>query len=210
MLRGICLRNVPQRHLAWFRPQANRWCEGEENFAAGAKLFWFRERMPRSIISVYNHDMTEKSELGKWGEDRACEYLVDKGFRVVERNFRKPWGELDIITIAPDGTLVFVEVKTMSAGLRGMRPNKKPPELTRGFGGLEPEHQMTREKISKFKRTAQLYAGSKPKLVRDDKGWRLDLITLVASNIEPLVVSRAEPLTKTKKDCVIKHYENVF
>ena len=46
--------------------------------------------------------MTQKTELGKLGEDLACRYLVDKGYRIIERNYRKPWGELDVIAKSPD------------------------------------------------------------------------------------------------------------
>lgn len=50
-------------------------------------------------------------ELGKWGEERAKLYLEEKGYIVVEKNFRSPAGEIDII--ARDGEwLVFIEVKT--------------------------------------------------------------------------------------------------
>ncbi len=143
---------------------------------------------------------TYRSELGKLGEDKACEYLVDKGFKIIERNYGKPWGELDIIALSPDKILVFLEVKTMSADFK-TGAGSKTPELARGFGGLEPEHQMTNAKIKKFKRTASLYAGSHPKLVKDDKGWRLDLIAIV--------VSETEPLTKNRKNFVIKYYENI-
>ena len=49
--------------------------------------------------------------LGAWGEAVAERYLIKKGYRITERNFRCKAGEIDII--AYDGTrLVFVEVKT--------------------------------------------------------------------------------------------------
>lgn len=48
--------------------------------------------------------------LGRWGEDRAAEYLRDKGFRLVAANWRCRFGEIDLV--AEDGTyLCFVEVK---------------------------------------------------------------------------------------------------
>jgi putative endonuclease len=134
----------------------------------------------------YNKNVNHKSELGKLGEDKACEYLVNKNFRVIERNFRKPWGELDIIALSPDKTLVFLEVKTMT---------------NPGSTGITPENQITASKIKKFKRTASLYAGDRPELIKDGRGWRLDLIAIVVSGIEPL--------TKTGEDFVIKHYENI-
>lgn len=57
----------------------------------------------------------------KLGEDLACEYLERKGYKIIERNFRKKYQEIDIIALqAPprgalprrDSTLVFIEVKT--------------------------------------------------------------------------------------------------
>ncbi|SDQ83013.1 putative endonuclease [Curtobacterium sp. UNCCL20] len=53
------------------------------------------------------------SSLGRFGEDRAVEWLEDHGFRVVERNWRCPRGEVDIIAWQ-SCTLVFIEVKTRS------------------------------------------------------------------------------------------------
>ena len=54
----------------------------------------------------------KKSEIGKFGEDAAAEYLISSGYTICERNYRKPYGEIDIIAQSPDGCLVFVEVKT--------------------------------------------------------------------------------------------------
>lgn len=45
------------------------------------------------------------------GEDAACDYLKKKGYILLERNFRKSYGEIDIIARLKD-LLVFVEVKT--------------------------------------------------------------------------------------------------
>lgn len=53
----------------------------------------------------------QRLAIGRWGEDVAARYLAQQGYRIVERNYRTPAGELDII--AQDGeALVFVEVKT--------------------------------------------------------------------------------------------------
>ena len=105
--------------------------------------------------------MSQKSELGKIGEDVAVEFLKNKKYKIIERNSRKQWGELDIVAMAPDKTLVFVEVKTMNEG------------------SLKPEDQMSSAKIEKFKKAAMLYAGHNQKLINDKKGWRLDVVTLV-------------------------------
>ena len=54
---------------------------------------------------------TARKSLGKWGEDYAAQYLLQKGYSLRERNYRRARGELDIIA-EKDGMLIFVEVKT--------------------------------------------------------------------------------------------------
>ena len=56
---------------------------------------------------------------GKEGEDRAVSYLVSKGFRIIDRNWRTKRGEIDIIAVKND-VLVFVEVKTLPNGTLDM------------------------------------------------------------------------------------------
>ena len=52
-----------------------------------------------------------KYEKGKCGEDIVCKYLIEKGYLVIERNYRGKKGEIDII--ARDGNaIVFIEVKS--------------------------------------------------------------------------------------------------
>jgi putative endonuclease len=58
-----------------------------------------------------------RQRLGQLGEAIAAEHLTRRGFRVLDRNYRTRWGELDIV--ANDGrTLAFVEVKSRRASLR--------------------------------------------------------------------------------------------
>lgn len=58
------------------------------------------------------------ASLGKLGEELALEALKKNRYRILEQNYRCPWGEIDLI--ARDGnTLVFVEVKTRSSSLFG-------------------------------------------------------------------------------------------
>ncbi len=126
--------------------------------------------------------MTYKSQLGKFGEDIACKYLVDKGYRIIDRNFRQPWGELDIIAKAPDKTLVFVEVKTL-----------RQAQARQAEDSLQPEDQLTKSKLQKLKRTASLYAGHRQELIKDNKGWRIDLLALTIDD----------------ESCDIRYYENI-
>ncbi|MBM4272331.1 MAG: YraN family protein [Deltaproteobacteria bacterium] len=51
-----------------------------------------------------------RMQTGKKGEEIAARYLESRGYRIIERNYRSRWGEIDIV--AKDGnTVVFVEVK---------------------------------------------------------------------------------------------------
>ena len=62
-----------------------------------------------------------RHRLGALGERLAAEHLLRRGFRILERNYRTRWGELDIV--AYDGhTLAFCEVKTRKLGPRGGAP----------------------------------------------------------------------------------------
>jgi putative endonuclease len=56
-----------------------------------------------------------RPHLGRLGEDLALEHLERLGFRVLERNYRTRFGELDLI-VCDDATIVFVEVKTRRLG----------------------------------------------------------------------------------------------
>jgi putative endonuclease len=56
-----------------------------------------------------------RHRLGALGEQLAAEHLARRGFRILERNYRTRWGELDIVAF--DGrTLAFCEVKTRRLG----------------------------------------------------------------------------------------------
>ncbi|GAB3272090.1 YraN family protein [Microbacterium sp. MEC084] len=57
--------------------------------------------------------MARKDELGRAGEDRAAAYLTERGYEILDRNWRCPAGEIDIVAARP-GRLAVVEVKTRS------------------------------------------------------------------------------------------------
>ncbi len=60
----------------------------------------------------------ERLDLGKLGEEQAMARLKKEGYRVLERNYRNTFGEIDII--AQDGkTLCFVEVRTRTKDWHG-------------------------------------------------------------------------------------------
>ncbi len=146
---------------------------------------------------------TQKSEIGKLGEDIACKYLVDKGFIIIERNFRKPWGELDIIAKDRGGILVFVEVKTLRECGNG----------NAAIAELLPEENLTAAKLKKLKRTAAFYAGYNQDLINDEKGWRIDLVAISLKNDYKQVINlfsqKDIQLAELLDYCDIRHLENI-
>jgi putative endonuclease len=62
--------------------------------------------------------MAAKDDLGRAGEDRAAAHLTAHGYTIVDRNWRCPQGELDIVA-THGGWLVVVEVKTRRTDLFG-------------------------------------------------------------------------------------------
>lgn len=79
-------------------------------------------------------------EVGRTGERAAVFYLMVRGYRVVERNYRNKWAEIDLV-MQRGGTLVFVEVRTRC-----------------GESFSKPEETLTAEKMRKLRRNAQAYA----------------------------------------------------
>lgn len=57
--------------------------------------------------------MSKNREIGITGENLACNFLLDKGYFILERNFRTKSGEIDIIA-RNNNIIIFVEVKTRS------------------------------------------------------------------------------------------------
>ena len=57
--------------------------------------------------------------VGNDGEDRAVSFLLEKGYSIIDRNWRTRSGEIDII-VYKNETLVFVEVKTLPHGTLDM------------------------------------------------------------------------------------------
>ena len=98
---------------------------------------------------------TEKRKLGDIGENIACEFLVKRGFKIIDRNYLRKWGEIDIVA-EKEGILRFIEVKSVSADT------------------YRPEENMHPGKLKRLSRVIQTYLLSK----KIDKDWQLDLITV--------------------------------
>ena len=97
---------------------------------------------------VVHHDafMAEKDVLGRAGEDRAAQHLAQLGYTVLDRNWRAPGGELDLV--ATDGReIIVVEVKTRRGMLFGHpfeavddRKRRRLWRLAMAWASAHPEH----------------------------------------------------------------------
>lgn len=90
-----------------------------------------------------SNERGEKKRLGAQGEDLAASYLQRHGIRILERNYRRGYGEIDIV--ARDGTiLVFVEVKTAATDDFGQPEewvdNRKQRQIARMAAAYLQEH----------------------------------------------------------------------
>lgn len=96
-------------------------------------------------------------ELGIRGETLAEQYLKDKGYQILERNWRFSHAEIDIIA-KDGGILVFVEVKTRSSDIFG-----------------EPEESVSPKKEALLKDAASVY------MEQIDHHWeiRFDIISIL-------------------------------
>ena len=88
-----------------------------------------------------------RAGLGNRGEDLARRFLANKGFSILETNYRCRWGEVDIVARSGD-ELVFVEVRTRSGD---------------AFGS--PEESVTEGKARRLAETAQTFL--------QDGRWRM-------------------------------------
>ena len=69
---------------------------------------------------------TEKRRIGDTGERIAGRFLVEGGYKIVETNYLRKWGEIDIVA-EKEGVLHFVEVKSIS------NPNFRPEDAVRAW-----------------------------------------------------------------------------
>ncbi len=137
--------------------------------------------------------MNSKQNIGKIGENLACEYLAENGYKILTRNYRKKTGEIDIIAQAKNKTIVFVEVKALSSHQFVGFKNEE---------SLMPEDHLTRGKLGRLKKTCQIMVAKNPDIIDRKRGWRIDL---VAIDIGPGTTAG-----KSIKNVAIRHYENIF
>lgn len=101
---------------------------------------------------------TEKQKIGKLGEDIAVKYLEKHGYKILDRNYRKPWGEIDIVAQQKQ-ELVLIEVKTQNQEFE-----------------WRPEENITRHKKRQLSRIVATYL--KANKIPENQNWRIDVLAI--------------------------------
>ncbi len=104
--------------------------------------------------------MTHQKRLGEWGEAQARCYLEAIGYIFVDRNYRAPEDEIDLV-MQDDDIVVFVEVKT---------------RISNKFGA--PEESVSKVKRQRLQRAAWAFLQEHEML---NASWRIDVVAIEAS-----------------------------
>lgn len=108
------------------------------------------------------------NQKGRLGEEIACKFLLGKGFRIIARNYRKKWGEIDIIAEKVND-LHFIEVKSVSREIRDQ-------SVTHETDKYRAEDNVHRQKMKRLIRTIQSYILENK--VSDETDWQFDVVAV--------------------------------
>ncbi|MFA5651988.1 MAG: YraN family protein [Candidatus Paceibacterota bacterium] len=115
-------------------------------------------------------NITEKRKTGNLGEDIACRFLMKQGFNVIERNYLKKCGEIDIVA-KNKNKLHFIEVKSVSYETVSSVSGETSKD-----GEFRPEDNVHPWKLQRLAKTVQIYLTEKD--VPHETNWQFDVITV--------------------------------
>jgi putative endonuclease len=121
-------------------------------------------------------NFTSKSQkIGELGEDIACMFLMKHGFNIVERNYTRKWGEIDVIAIK-NNILYFIEVKSKSVSNLPIISSKSgKSKNVSGETPFAPEENMHPWKMKRLRRVVETYLINKR---IGNTEWQFDLLVV--------------------------------
>lgn len=105
-------------------------------------------------------DSKHKKKIGALGENMACKFLVKHGFKILDRNYSKKWGEIDIVAEKSE-IFHFIEVKTV---------------VSRETNKYRPEENVHYQKLKRLSRVIQTYLLDKR--VSHETEWQIDVMAV--------------------------------
>ena len=108
---------------------------------------------------------SEKQKTGEIGENVAVRFLMKHDFSILDRNYTKKWGEIDIVA-EKNNKIYFIEVKSV---------NRDLPAQAGTLDQYKPEDNMHPWKLKRLSRVIQTYLLSKN---TDEKEWQVDLLVV--------------------------------
>jgi len=106
--------------------------------------------------------LTDRKLLGRWAERHCERFLKGKGLKTLTRNFSCKLGEIDLVMVDTDGSIIFVEVRT------------KARREWESFSS--PEETVTYPKRVKLSRTARYFLTAHK---IEDRPFRFDVVSIV-------------------------------
>ena len=129
---------------------------------------------------------SKTQQIGETGENLACLKIKKLGFTILERNYTKQGGEIDIVAKKAN-SIHFIEVKAVSC--------ENLPSVTHGtYSGYRPEENLSFHKFIKISKTIDLYLLENN--VSDETSWQVDLATVYIDTV--------------KKQGIVKLIENII
>lgn len=111
---------------------------------------------------------SESQKIGEIGENVAVKFLMKHGYSILDRNYTKKWGEIDIVA-EKENVLHFIEVKSVSRETIGQVTHETLDQY-------HPEDNMHPWKLKRMARTIQTYLLSGK--IDEDKEWQADLLVV--------------------------------
>jgi putative endonuclease len=112
--------------------------------------------------------MAAHNEIGKIGEDIAAMWVQKLGHAVIERNYLRKWGEIDIISRETAGKLHFIEVKAVSY------ETKQALDWAVSHGTWRPEENVHQNKQNRLKRAIQTWLSEN----KYEGDWQIDVLAV--------------------------------
>ena len=106
------------------------------------------------------NDSKHKKKIGALGENMACRFLVKHGFKILDRNYSKKWGEIDIVA-EKDKIFRFIEVKSI---------------VSYETDRYRPEENVHYQKLKRLSRVIQTYLLDKK--VSYETEWQIDIMAV--------------------------------